>query len=406
MVFDTLALLGVNLTEWGAVRGHPVEVDSWGRSLDRWRLMSGMPLVRELKFVGVSSMRIHQEGRLDLQLPSADRQVGLGGGEEGGGWVGVGTNGAGGAAAAVGADGRGGGDDGRLQSVSVVWAETRTAWGGGTEIVPRLAIEDALGVVEVRGALLDDGGPREGFVKEIRPYINGSMPFGDVDVAVVASQAPGSLYGALSGTFPAAGIRVGDILQGFGCAQQGLEGGEKVNCDPLPLSSAGSDELEGVDGSWGKVRGVLEGIGLGRESLVEQARLVSVFQGGANSPTNSGEDSGKVYHVVRGVLRSWPRFAVEFVSTFTPSANGLDRMHLVWKLSSAESSGVTVAGLVKSVSGIVAPPEMTEFYRLVRPSLEVSRFIYICICIVCVCVYVCMYVCINRNNSFSNFEDT
>jgi hypothetical protein len=234
--------------------------------------------------------------------------------------------------------------------------------------VPRLAIEDALGVVEVRGALLDNVGPREGFVKEIRPYINGSMSFGDVDVAVVASQAPGSLYGALSGAFPAAGIRVGDILQGFGCAQQGLEGGEKVNCDPLPLSSAGSDELEGVDGSWGKVRGVLEGIGLGGETLVEQARLVSMFQGGANS------NSGEVYHAVRGVLGSWPRFAVEVVSTFTPSANGLDRMQLVWKLTSAASSGVTVAALVKSVSGIVAPPEMTQFYRLVRPSLEVSRY--------------------------------
>ena len=43
-------------------------------------------------------------------------------------------------------------------------------------------------------------------------------------------------------------------------------------------------------------------------------------------------------------------------------------------MTSAASSGLTVSALIKSVSGIIAPPELTETYRLERPALVVSRY--------------------------------
>jgi len=346
--------------------------------------MLGMPTVGALRGTPVSSLRIHNQGRVDLQLPSADRQVGLSGWEAGGGWVGVGRSGGeGGAEAAVFAQSAGGGAEGGLQAVSVMWEDSRTPWGGGTQIVPRLKISDALGVVEVRGALPTDWGAREGKVKEIRPYINGSMPFGeDVDVAVVASQAPGSRYGALSGTFPASGVRVSDVLAGFGCGGENLVGERAVNCDPLPpvpVPVAGGDTLEAYDGAqeaWGKVRVVLSRLGLGGESVVEDARLESMFVG--RSSAEGGD--GCVYHVVRGVMSAWPRCTVELFSTFVPTGtsttagHAMERMHFVWHMTTAPPSALSLPQLVASVSEIVAPHETAQVYPMKDLALVLSRY--------------------------------
>ena len=373
MVFQTLLAMGVNLTSWGWERGQPRDLDARGVAVDGWRLMSGMPTVGALKSIGTSSIRVYKDGRTDLLLPAPDRRLGMAGREAGGGWVGVGTSGDGGAPAAAAADAGGGGAQGGVQVVSVMWEDTRTPWGGSTPIVHRLAIRDALGAVEVRGALPDDSGPLEGSVKEVRPYINGSMPFGGVDLAVLASQAPGSRFGSLYGSFPASGVRVGDVLQGFGCGEQGLAGGTSVTCDPLPPMP---DDNWQESGSWDQVRSTLRKLGLGADSVVENARLESVFEGSA--------EGGKVYHVVRGVMSSWPRASVQLFATFVASRQGRrdwdgraedeDRMHFVWKLTALPTSGLTASALIRSVSDIIAPPEMDALYDLRSLSLVLARY--------------------------------
>ena len=265
---------------------------------------------------------------------------------------------------------------------------------------------------QVRGALgwrSDGEGPREDELKEIRPYINGSIAFGDsIDLPVVASQAPGSHYGALAGAFAAPGVRIGEILLGFGCGGSGLEGGSALNCDPLPPGRR-----------YAKLRSVLSEMGVGKDSLVEEARLESMFAdegagGGGDGEevglSTSGSDSsseGRVYHMVRGVMSGWPRSEVKVFATFVPAAGGggqeegggreaassrrreseesagggggggfvrLDRMHFVWQMMVAAQSGLTASALIRSVSGIVAPPAMDQLYALDNLALVLSRY--------------------------------
>ena len=342
--------------------------------------MLGMPTVRSLRSIGTSSIRIEQDGRPDLLLPSKDRQLGISGNKAGGRWGGADTAGRGAQAAASGADEAAAGAGAGRKVVAVMWEDTRTPWGGSTEIVHRLAIQDALGVVEVRGALpqegtQEDSGPDEGVVPEVIPYINGSMPFGEVDLRVVASQAPGSEFGSLYGTFPASGVRIGDVLLGFGCADEGLAGGSALNCDPLPPMPDGmkQSDLDSNSRSWDKVLSILSRLGLGKSSVLENARLESSFKGTAQG--------GQVYLVVRGVMSTWPRSSVQLFATFVPSrkrryskGTNQERMHWVWQLTTSPSSGLTATSLIRSISDIIAPPETDALYDMRSLALVLSRF--------------------------------
>ena len=389
-----------------ATGNRPADGD-WG--VDAWRLMLGQPTVERLKSTGVSSMRVAMVGRRDITLPTdAERAVGLGarGGEAGVRRGREGGDGGGGAAAgAAAAHGAGPG----VYAVSVMWAESRTPWGAGTRIVDRLIIRDAVGVVEVRAALggagstwLGSDGAIEVEPSEIRPYINGSMPFGDVDVAVTASQGPffgadtppRTVFGALSGSFPArVRVRVGDVLAGFGCGGRGIVGGAAVACDPLPPVPASGGAASADDGlsreARARERAVLLRIGLGAEAEVEDARLESVFEGGSQllvqgelhewGQARAGS-TGRVFHVLRGVMHTWPKSDVQMFATFVPeqlAAEGTDtpaRMEFVWEMKLGETSGVTAAALIKTVSDMVAPATMDADLDLRQLALVVSRY--------------------------------
>ena len=390
-----------------ATGNRPADGD-WG--VDAWRLMLGQPTVERLKSTGVSSMRVAMAGRRDITLPvDAERAVGLGarGGEAGVRRGREGGDGGGGdAAGAAAAHGAGPG----VYAVSIMWAESRTPWGAGTRIVDRLIIRDAVGVVEVRAALggagstwLGSDGAIEVEPSEIRPYINGSMPFGDVDVAVTASQGPffgadtppRTVFGALSGSFPArVRVRVGDVLAGFGCGGRGIVGGAAVACDPLPPVPASGGAASADDGlsreARARERAVLLRIGLGAEAEVEDARLESVFEGGSQllvqgegregwGQARAGS-TGRVFHVLRGVMHTWPKSDVQMFATFVPeqlAAEGTDtpaRMEFVWEMKLGETSGVTAAALIKTVSDIVAPATMDADLDLRQLALVVSRY--------------------------------
>jgi hypothetical protein len=154
-------------------------------------------------------------------------------------------------------------------------------------------------------------------------------------------------------------------------------------------------------------------MGVGKDSLLEEARLESMFAGEGAGEGGGGEEvglstsgsEGKVYHMVRGVMSGWPRSEVKVFATFVPAAGGggqewaggreaasrrrrergesadggggfvrQDRMHFVWQMMVAAQSGLTASTLIRSVSGIVAPPAMDELYALDNLALVLSRY--------------------------------
>jgi hypothetical protein len=158
-------------------------------------------------------------------------------------------------------------------------------------------------------------------------------------------------------------------------------------------------------------------MGLGKDSLVEEARLESMFAGegaggggdgeevGLSTSGSSSGSDGRVYHMVRGVMSGWPRSEVKVFATFVPAAGGggqeeggsreaassrrqesgesagggggfvrQDRMHFVWQMMVAAQSGLTASALIRSVSGIVAPPAMDQLYALDNLALVLSRY--------------------------------
>ena len=78
MVAQSLATLGVNLSEWGSARGHgrAGERDAEGQPVDDWSLMMGMPTIHELRSTPVSSVRVHYLGRHDVGLHRATAHSG------------------------------------------------------------------------------------------------------------------------------------------------------------------------------------------------------------------------------------------------------------------------------------------------------------------------------------------
>ena len=302
MVADALRQVGVNVSEAFFMRGM-------------------MPR-EQLRWTPVYAITVDHKGRRDISVPGISVPVkgkerdGRGdrtGDEEGGFPGGTGW-----------------------QAVNVLWSESRDPGATPTEVVPFLAISDAVGVMSVRV-------PSSSFT-ETRVYINGSLLLGGhgdsepIAAPVIAEQADGAEYGYVTGRVPGA-VLVSDILHGFGCAKEArLQGGMYANCDPIPQAAP---EL---------VRDRLNALGWANATL----------KGGRISSSYDAAGEGRVFHRVRGFVSVCEECESHVSATFSRprGPTGPAQMHTVWEVRFHPGSSMSVADVVRLLVGTQPPPEL------------------------------------------------